>query len=278
MSRDQERLDAAEYVIGTMTPAEHAAFEMLATSSEEVREDIAFWERTFGTLNSSVAPVIPSAGVWQAIESKLGDRGQSEKAETNAVETGSAGPASTSGGPSKVSQISEATRERTRAAVIANDNHIKMTKSRSRWRLAAIAAGLAALFFGANVLTERFAAKPEQEQQIALGGEEYIAVVNANADQPALIVKVNGKTGDVTVRSLGMDRPEGKSLELWYVPEGKDAVSVGLVGEGDIDLGEITAKNGDLLAISLEPQGGSPTGVATGPVIYTGKLIKDVNE
>ena len=29
-------------------------------------------------------------------------------------------------------------------------------------------------------------------------------------------------------------------------------------------------------AVSLEPEGGSPTGVATGPIVYTGKLIESV--
>ena len=100
-------------------------------------------------------------------------------------------------------------------------------------------------------------------------------MVNANGDQPSLVVSVNAETGEVTVRSVGVQRPDGKSLELWYVPEGQKAVSVGLVGEGGIDLKDIKAKDGDLLAISLEPSGGSPTGTATGPVIYTGKLIEN---
>ena len=29
-------------------------------------------------------------------------------------------------------------------------------------------------------------------------------------------------------------------------------------------------------AVTLEPEGGSPTGVATGPVVFTGKLIEAV--
>ena len=252
MEREEEKLDAAEYVIGTLSGAERAAFEVVVNNDPQARKDVAYWERLFGSMSASIAPEIPDARIWDRISANL--------------------PASGSVNPF-VSSISEETRERTRAAVIANDNHIAMTKSRGRWRLGAIAASLVALLVGGSVLNDRFNPAPEQ---VALGGEQYIAVVNASADQPALIVKVDGKTGNVTIRSFGMDRPEGKSLELWYVPEGQKAVSVGLVGEGDIDLGQLTANDGDLLAISLEPQGGSPTGTATGPVIYTGKLIKDV--
>jgi anti-sigma-K factor RskA len=30
-----------------------------------------------------------------------------------------------------------------------------------------------------------------------------------------------------------------------------------------------------LLAVTVEPPGGSPTGSATGPIVYTGKLIPE---
>ncbi len=32
---------------------------------------------------------------------------------------------------------------------------------------------------------------------------------------------------------------------------------------------------GGSLAVSVEPKGGSPTGSPTGPVIYSGKLVRD---
>jgi len=208
MDRKEENLDAAEFVIGTLSGAEHAAFEILSNSNEDARKDVAFWERIFGSLNASVSPVIPSAEVWTKIDAQLGaKKSEPEKvaSESSPVQRGSS------------NSIPEETRVRTRAAIIANDNHIAMTKSRSRWRLGAIAASIAALIFGFSSFGDNFVDKPTE---VALAGEEYIAVVNANADQPALIVKVNGKTGDVVVRSLGMNRPDGKSLELWYVPEG----------------------------------------------------------
>ncbi|MEM9734748.1 MAG: anti-sigma factor, partial [Pseudomonadota bacterium] len=110
-------------------------------------------------------------------------------------------------------------------------------------------------------------------QVVADAGQQFVAVVNANGDQPSLLVNVDVKTGDISVRSLGIERPADKSLELWYVPEGQTPVSIGLVGEGEIDLKDLKASGGDLLAVSLEPKGGSPTGTATGPVIYTGKLV-----
>ena len=45
-------------------------------------------------------------------------------------------------------------------------------------------------------------------------------------------------------------------MNLWYVSEGKKAVSVGLGGEGGIYLKNIKTSDGDMLAISEEPAGG----------------------
>ncbi len=256
MNRQERQLDAAEYVIGTMTALERRAFEASMESDELARKDAEFWERSFGVLNASVAPEIPPADMWSRIEAGLPNRGR-----PGADATASLTSAPSTSGP-------------------ANDNSVDiLRRSRGRWRMGAMAATIAALGLGAYVYNDLGLPGLGQPPQLAQSddGREYVAVVNANGDQPSLIINIDAKTGDVTVRSVGVERPDGKSLELWYVPEGQKAVSVGLVGESGIDLQDIAAKRGDLLAISLEPQGGSPTGTATGPVMYTGKLVENVD-
>ena len=77
-----------------------------------------------------------------------------------------------------------------------------------------------------------------------------------------------------------MKAEAGKTYELWAVGGGRAAPqSLGVIDAslkipteylGKVDpatLGET------VFAISLEPQGGSPTGAPTGPVLYTGKLV-----
>lgn len=70
------------------------------------------------------------------------------------------------------------------------------------------------------------------------------------------------------------------SLELWVIPPGDKPHSLGLV---DPDrpvkvrvppelLPHVSADS--VLAISLEPLGGSPTGQPTGPVVANGKLAQ----
>jgi len=75
----------------------------------------------------------------------------------------------------------------------------------------------------------------------------------------------------------GVDVPAGHSAQLWAI-RGTDAPrSVGVMPAGPAQLTVpaavrpvLTAET--VLAISIEPAGGSPTGLPTGPVVATGKL------
>ena len=70
----------------------------------------------------------------------------------------------------------------------------------------------------------------------------------------------------------------GRSLELWAIPVEGKPVSLGLIprdGDGRIVLSQSQQqliRIPVVLAVSLEPQGGSPTGQPTGPVLYQGPL------
>jgi anti-sigma-K factor RskA len=73
----------------------------------------------------------------------------------------------------------------------------------------------------------------------------------------------------------------GKDMELWALPEGATRpVSLGVlppIGRrvmlADVKMGDMKMQGTQLL-VSLEPQGGSPTGQPTGPVLYAGTLSR----
>jgi anti-sigma-K factor RskA len=147
---------------------------------------------------------------------------------------------------------------------------LALRRSRSLWRGAALASGALAagllLFVAAGDLTPR--------------GGEYVAVVNRGGELPALIVRLDTRNGLVRVRSLAAEVPAERSLELWYVGEGRAPRSLGVIETADQALsapGEVTRSTleGGTLAVSLEPRGGSRTGSPTGPVVYSGRLIKE---
>ena len=84
--------------------------------------------------------------------------------------------------------------------------------------------------------------------------------------------------GEVALSHVSGERGAGQDFELWMI-EGKNApVSMGVIPAGATahlvgharDRAE--ARPGAVLAISLEPAGGSPTGQPTGPVVAAGDL------
>lgn len=135
-----------------------------------------------------------------------------------------------------------------------------------RWRIAAGGAGLLAAG-----LALFLAVGPSR----APSGGRYLAVVQGGGTLPALIVQVDMRTGLAQVRPVGAEAPADRSLELWYVGA-QGPRPLGLVGAGtsQVRLPAGTAPDG-VIAVSVEPPGGSPTGQPTGPVVYTGKLIAE---
>ncbi|MDX8534514.1 anti-sigma factor [Mesorhizobium sp. VK25A] len=123
----------------------------------------------------------------------------------------------------------------------------------------------------------------------------YVAVpyVNPPAPQPAtrLVASLAADNSsvkylavyDAARREVGLslvsgDHGAGKDFELWMI-EGKNApVSMGVIPAGPTARMAVTPAvqqklaQGAVLAVSLEPSGGSPTGQPTGPVVAAGDL------
>ena len=70
-SDENRQLDAAEYVIGTLSAVERKAFEAAMETDAATRDDVMFWERVLGALNTVQAPVIPPSDIWERIEAAL---------------------------------------------------------------------------------------------------------------------------------------------------------------------------------------------------------------
>jgi anti-sigma-K factor RskA len=105
----------------------------------------------------------------------------------------------------------------------------------------------------------------------------YSATLMAANQQPA--ISVQAYSHYLNVAPLTLPSVEtGRSLELWAIPADGKPVSLGLLpahGKGRIILSESQQKLLSApvtLAVSLEPEGGSPTGQPTGPVLYQGAL------
>jgi anti-sigma-K factor RskA len=83
---------------------------------------------------------------------------------------------------------------------------------------------------------------------------------------------------EVGLSHVSGTRAPGKDFELWMI-EGKNApVSIGVIPAGDSAHIAVAPQvreklaQGAVLAVSVEPAGGSPTGQPTGPVVAAGDL------
>jgi len=233
---------AGEYVLGTLAGAECEAFRAALATDPQLQAEVREWERRLAPLAGAISPETPSPAVWSAIESRLAAATAAQASDSTAV------------------------REATTAAVL------RLRRSVVLWRgVAAVAGALAAALILFVAWGGRWPA-PEH-------GQEFVAVVNRGGDLPALIVRVDTQEGVVTVRALGAEAPQGKSLELWYIGAGKAPKSLGVVenASGPIVIPAVLRQGGvegATIAVTAEPKGGSPTGGPTGPIVYSGKLIE----
>ena len=153
---------------------------------------------------------------------------------------------------------------------IENKLELRKMQRRPATRWMAIAASL--LFFvAAGVFFTRPVAPP-------ITGTSVLA---ADAQTIYWRVEVLGDREELTVRVQNVyDLPSGKAHELWALPEGGAPVSLGLMPHmGDrrvvLTAAQRTAlANSKQIAVSLEPEGGSPTGAPTGPVLLVAPLAK----
>jgi anti-sigma-K factor RskA len=60
--------------------------------------------------------------------------------------------------------------------------------------------------------------------------------------------------------------------EVWLIVGNATPISLGLIDGAALTLATTGLAPGMVIAISLEPTGGSPTGTPTGPVLVTGVI------
>lgn len=105
-----------------------------------------------------------------------------------------------------------------------------------------------------------------------------IAVLADQNGEPSWIATAGPHTGEIAVAALHPLQGGGdRSFELWRIAGGTPH-PLGLLQPLPDEPTVLTAKElpapGDVLAVSLEPRGGSPTGLPTGPVVSQGKVIR----
>jgi anti-sigma-K factor RskA len=284
---------AAEYALGTLDADERAQVEQMMSVDKDYAAVVESWERALAVLNQMVGMVEPRPHVWDNIRSAIGLSGAQAALVLPSM------PQSETEPPERTARATEQQADE----YTDTSNVILLTRRAQRWRgvataMSAIAAALIALIgvqvtrpdllpSGMRPKATQVAQAPVQTQaptpaQVA-AQSQYVALLQTDATSPAFILTVDAASKNFTVRKVGAEPQAGKSYELWIVSDKFQAPrSLGVIGSDEFTTRAALAAydpetvNQATYAVTVEPEGGSPTGSATGPIVYTGKLIETV--
>ena len=273
---------AAEYAIGTLDADERAQVETMMSVDKEFTAMVEAWQQKLGVLNQMVGSVEPRPEVWDRIKTAIGH----SEPQSPLVLPDAPPP------PPIAFDVSEL------AATVDTSNVMRLSARARRWRnvatfTTAIAAGLVAMIATQLYAPDRLpeGLRPKLRTQVVevkvpvapTPSGQFVAVLQQDSSSPAFILTVDGTTKNFTVRRVAAIPEPGKSFELWLVSDKLQRPrSLGVIGSNDFTTRPALASyDADTVskatyAVTLEPEGGSPTGVATGPIVYTGKLIEAV--
>ncbi len=276
---DKEAL-AAEYVLGTLDADERVQAQLMITVDKSFAALVSSWERRLGELSAMVDSKEPPAETWDHVKAKIAGVDPSAALKLPDLETPKPAPAA------PVMQ-----EPRTEGAEV-----VQLTRRVNRWRNATVLMGALAACLVAfvvigetnpDVLPVQLRPKPKIVQVTntievtAPAPAEFVAVLQKDAFSPAFLLTLDLAKKTITVRAVGAEHQTGKSYELWLVSEKYvTPQSLGLIGDQQftvrraLDKYDAATVNRATYAVSLEPEGGSKTGVPTGPVLYTGKLVQ----
>ena len=280
-ANDDNEVLAAEYVLGTLDLEERAQAQRLVMNDPAFAAAVTRWERRLGELNVLVAPVEPPPAILTKVKARMaGVEPPADEAPQPVTETAGADSAATAAAAAPP-------RPPRPVAPAESADIIDVTRRLKRWRGLAIGTGaLAAAFVGLVVAREfrpdlmpQPLKPPVLERTVEVIKEvpspkpaRYVAVLQREAASPAFLLTFDLDKRVMMVRTVGAERQAGKSYELWLVsskfPEPR---SLGVIG------GEEFTERPQLAsydAVTIEPEGGSPTGAPTSPVLYSGKLTQ----
>jgi anti-sigma-K factor RskA len=172
-------------------------------------------------------------------------------------------------------------------------NVVQLARRVSRWRRMTVVMGAIAALLALYIGLAQFApglvpfgpraSVVAQSQGPAQLGARLVAVLQQEPTAPAFLLTVDPQSRTLVVRRVSATPEAGRSYELWLISsQFPTPKSLGVVGTdeftqrpipGNFDVATLRTAS---YAVSLEPSGGSPSGVPTGPVLFTGKIVESV--
>ena len=238
---------AADYVMGLLEGTELAAAEARMASDDGFAGAVHAWRERLADLDATAELLRPSAALWDRI----------------AADTKTAPVIPLFGA-----------RNALRGAILWDNIRF--------WRGAGIGGAFAALLFAMIMIGALATSRQLRHDLVALAQRKpiYVAVlVNDATREAGAIVNTfsNGRVELIPLRAI--DVPAGRTLQVWTLwDRAIGPRSIGLSGQSrtlQLDLEDLPETVVDqLFEITLEPEGGSPIGRPTGPILFKGNAAR----
>ncbi|MCZ8543778.1 anti-sigma factor [Mesorhizobium qingshengii] len=143
------------------------------------------------------------------------------------------------------------------------------------WSSLAFWRGLAAAAVAALAI---YIAVPYLNPPVAQPQARLVASLTADGSDVKYLAIYDAAHHEVGLSHVSGERAAGKDFELWMIEGKNPPVSMGVIPVGSTahivvsPAAQQKLAQGAVLAVSLEPAGGSPTGQPTGPVVAAGDL------
>ena len=282
-------LTAAEFVLGTLSADERAEFRREIVRMPAAARAAADWELRLRPVLEAVPERQAPEAIWTKISRTIDMLEAADDDRTDVATTLLFSPDQTridpvmdaQSGPSLKAADEQIVALKARQSELlakqdALESDIRVARRRAgrarvgAWMGGALAAGLAGF-----ILVQQLDLLPTAQPP-----ERYIAVVSADGSDPAMLVWVDIASEQIFVKPVATEAPNrDQDLELWVIEAGIPR-SLGLVEASATvvgrSLGANTLANDAQIAITLEPAGGAPEGLPTGPVVYSGQLVADL--
>ena len=234
---------AADYVMGLLDEAAQAAAEQRIATDAAFAGAVNAWRERLADFDATAEPVMPSAALWARIA------------------------------------------DSTRVAPVTSEVGIRgldLWNNIRFWRAAGMAGAFAALLFAIAAGVALMLSAQSRNELAALAQRKpiYVAVlVNEATRETGAIVNAfaNGRVELIPLRPI--DVPAGRTLQVWTLwDRAIGPKSIGLSAQSrtlELDLKSLPATAPDqLFEITLEPEGGSPIGRPTGPILFKGNAAR----
>ncbi len=233
---EEDSVLAAEHALRLLDGPTRSKAEARARDDKDFAAEVERWQERLAPLFESVAPVAPPSSAWASLASQLGGEA-------------------------------------------ANDNVAALEHRLRIWRgMTAGAVALAAVCVAALVLRAPLPPPvPSAPVEAVAKSPMQVAALRGETGPAAVVASYDRDTNSLVITPASMPAMGNRSAELWVIPAGGVPHSLGLFDPTKptriaVPAGSSVGAAGAALAVSLEPAGGSKTGLPTGPVIASGAL------